>query len=340
MLPLFMALQTALSVAKGPSENAADSILAMFDNAAIVAVTEQHRARQIHEFLHVLMGRPHFATTVNDIIVEFGNARYQSVIDRYVEGDSVPTDSLSMVWRNTTQWLVWDSPLYESFFRKVRDLNRNLPPARRVRVVLGDPPIEWRAVRTAEDYRRFAERDSTFASIVEREVLSKHRRGLVIMGGAHLTRTDPARTPSATRRPGVGEILSRKASGDYAVVFALPAIPGIADSVDMSAARPFKRATGTIGGRTFGTVMPKGLMVRRRVEGELKWVPMSYDSLPPIRAVVDALLYLGPESTQVDPDPAIYREPAYQAELRRRAPILQEVYGMDFLSELERLLEQ
>jgi hypothetical protein len=43
-------------------------------------------------------------------------------------------------------------------------------------------------------------------------------------------------------------------------------------------------------------------------------------------------------SPKIDPDPVLYRDPAYQAELRRRAPILRDVYGAEFLPELEALL--
>jgi hypothetical protein len=80
--------------------------------------------------------------------------------------------------------------------------------------------------------------------------------------------------------------------------------------------------------------------VRRVVGRDTSWVPLGDLRFPPAAQVVDALLYLGADSATVDPDPAIYRDPAYQKELRRRAPILSEVYGMNFLTDLEDLLRK
>jgi hypothetical protein len=39
---------------------------------------------------------------VNDIVVEFGDAGYQGIIDRYIAGRDVPYDDLRHVWEDTT----------------------------------------------------------------------------------------------------------------------------------------------------------------------------------------------------------------------------------------------
>jgi hypothetical protein len=86
---------------------------------------------------------------VNDIVVEFGNALYQDTIDAFVlNGQPVADADLRPVWRNTTQSPVqtWDAPVYEQFFRRVRAVNWTLPPSKRVRVLLGDPPLDWSKV--------------------------------------------------------------------------------------------------------------------------------------------------------------------------------------------------
>jgi hypothetical protein len=43
---------------------------------------------------------------------------------------------------------MWDRPIDEEFFRAVRLLNAGMPSARRVRVLLGDPPTDWDAARS------------------------------------------------------------------------------------------------------------------------------------------------------------------------------------------------
>ena len=70
-----------------------------------------------------------FQALVSDIVVEFGNARYQDVVDRYVAGDDVLPDVLSRIWRETTQISgIWDLAMYAQMLAVVRDVNRGLEP--------------------------------------------------------------------------------------------------------------------------------------------------------------------------------------------------------------------
>ncbi len=122
--------------------------------------------------------------------MEFGNSRYQDVIDRFIRGEEVPGEILKRVWQDTTiPRPIWDCPIYEQFFRAVRTLNTTLPRDRRLRVVLGDPPIDWATVRTLEDVRNArVGRSRHPADVVLREVLAKGRRALVLYGAGHLYR--------------------------------------------------------------------------------------------------------------------------------------------------------
>jgi hypothetical protein len=70
-------------------------------------------------------------------------------MDRFTRGEDVPNDTLRQVWQNTTQpHPLWDVPIYEEFFRAVRAVNQSLPNDRQLRVVLGDPPIDWDRLKT------------------------------------------------------------------------------------------------------------------------------------------------------------------------------------------------
>jgi hypothetical protein len=65
-------------------------------------------------------------------------------------------------------------------------VNRLLPPDRRLRILLGDPPIDWNAVTTPEAYRSvLMKRDSHPAEVIQREVLARGRRTLVVYGDGH-----------------------------------------------------------------------------------------------------------------------------------------------------------
>jgi hypothetical protein len=90
---------------------------------------------------------------------------------------------------------VWDRPVFEAFFRDVRAVNASLPKDRQIRVLLGDPPIDWSKINSADDYgeacRSVADRDSCPAAIIQREVLVRQRRALVVYGAMHFLRRNP-----------------------------------------------------------------------------------------------------------------------------------------------------
>lgn len=168
------------------------AILDAFRSHAVVTLGEGHGNEQGEAFRLSLIRDPRFAATVNDIVVESGNARYQALMNQFTRGDDVPDRSLRRVWQDTTQAWVWDTPNYEAFFRAVRAVNASLPRARQLRVLLGDPPIDWDGVKNRKDVNRFLEdRDGFPAELIRREVLAKNRRALVIYGFGHLLRTYP-----------------------------------------------------------------------------------------------------------------------------------------------------
>jgi hypothetical protein len=172
-----------------------DAIATIIDACThpVVAVDEPHGNEQSHAFRLSLIRDSRFPAVVNDILVEFGNSRYQPVMDRFVAGERVPDEELRKVWQNTIMaGTIWDRPIYEEFFRAVRAVNMTLPTQRRLRVLLGDPPIDWEAIRTPEELRSAQKslpgRSTHPADVLIRESLSKGRRALVMYGALHLIR--------------------------------------------------------------------------------------------------------------------------------------------------------
>jgi hypothetical protein len=166
------------------------AIVDAFRSHRIVALGDNHGNEQGHTFRLSLIRDPRFAAAVDDIVVEFGSARYQDLMDRFVHGGDIPYESLRQVWQNTTQpEYEWDLPIYEEFFRAVRSINSSLPRERQVRVLLGDPPIDWDRVRTIADLRKqMGDRDAHAVEVIRSEVLARNRRALVIYGDEHLVR--------------------------------------------------------------------------------------------------------------------------------------------------------
>jgi hypothetical protein len=115
---------------------AVEELIKVFDRFPLVALGEAHWSQTEHEFVYSLIKHPDFANKVNDIVVEFGNALYQPIMDRYIAGETVARTELRQVWRNTTSAIMaWDAPIYERFFATVRAVNQNLPKQKQLRVL-------------------------------------------------------------------------------------------------------------------------------------------------------------------------------------------------------------
>jgi hypothetical protein len=89
--------------------------------------------------------------------------------------------------------------MYEERFRAVREVNASLPPGRRLRVLLGDPPIDWDA-RPVRYQEMLGQRESHPVEVIRREVVAKKRRALVVYGGFHLLRTGDGSLPTRPLR--------------------------------------------------------------------------------------------------------------------------------------------
>ena len=169
---------------------AIEGIVGAFRDHQIVALSDAHGDTVAHAFLLSLIRDPRFAATVNDIVVEFGSARFQDVMDRFVRGEDVPYEQLRRVWLDTTQPTTTNDLSHaEEVFRTVREVNATLAPERRMRVILGDPPIDWSVIKTREEHFKWIElRDSYPASLLQTQVIATKRRALLVYGHGHFQR--------------------------------------------------------------------------------------------------------------------------------------------------------
>jgi hypothetical protein len=284
-----------------------------FGSHAVVALgTGAHGNEQGFAFQLALIRDSRFAATVNDIVIEFGNARYQNVMDRFILTEAVPDEALRQVWQNTTQPQV-ASAMPEELYRAVRAVNATLTKERQLRVLLGEPPIDWDTIRTADDLRKWredplADRDRYAADLIRREVLAKQRRALIVYGDGHVFRVPVDHTivsllegGTATRVFTVGTPLSTPKSADLKTLQA-----------DVASWR-----------------IPSLAMVRGTVIGATT-LDFFYGPWPrsvTLEDQIDALLYLGPPSaiTMAPPLPPRCADPAFTERLRRMSltPIFQ-----------------
>ena len=210
MIRIWCLLGLALSLCGQPQRGfraVTDSLLRQFEKHDLVGLGEWHNTREDQELRIHLIRNPRFAETVRHIVVECGNAMHQETLDRYIGGGSVPKEEMQRVWRDTTQSPVGggDSPACEEFLREVRAVNLRLKKGLQIRVLAGDPPIDWAKIKNAEEFQPFLRRRDEFAAeLVAREVLGKKHKAVLLYGAGHLWRG-----ASMQRVPNLAGLLDR-----------------------------------------------------------------------------------------------------------------------------------
>jgi outer membrane protein OmpA-like peptidoglycan-associated protein len=277
---------------------AVDLILNAFEDYPLVALSEGagHGQLDTRDFFSTLIRDSRFPHAVRNIVIEFGNARYQAVMDRYVSGEPVARDELRHVWEDTTQVTgIWSLPMYERMLAAVRSVNAGLPDALRVRVLLGDPPINWSTVTSPADEDMNDWRDAHVASVIDREVVRRHQRALILIGGAHISRK--VLFPNS-----LIHLLDSRFPGKTWVV-------GILD---------FGRVDPDIRTRLRGWTVPAGVAVRDTWLGKVKpeRIGFTLSMGGALEDDVDALLLLTAGPPQPSEPAAL--DPMYELELARR----------------------
>ena len=308
-------------------------VIAALDSAPIVAIADLHGSKELGDFRMRLLRSKEVRGRVNDVVIEAGNSLYQSIADRYVDGQAVAYDSVRLIWNNTTQspFNTLDDPVYaEDILRVVREVNGRLPRDRRLRVLLADPPIDWDRVKSREDIVPFmAQRRESHARVLMDSVLAKGHHALFFCGGVHLMRATTLGTRAPARATTTQRVLAR-ARGSMFVVLIFNGLGGSASQYEpmidelpreslVSTRRTFLEPllAEDVFSATPGTPPSAGPAV---ISGT---GPSIYAGLR-VSDVADAYLYLRPfrELTRSTADLTRYRKnPALLAELDRRQRI-------------------
>jgi hypothetical protein len=308
--------------------DALPSLLAILGRYPLVALAERHTLQEWHDFVTALLFHPDLPGKITDIVVEFGNSRYQDIADRFVlESRPVANADLKNIWRQIGD-PSWNAPVYEQFFHTVRAVNRMQPPPRRIRVLLGQPPITMSQVLAKPKDETLIKKlteplDDHYADLVEREVLAKERRALLTAGRGHLLRG--IHCGSNEPRPNAATLLAQRHPDALYVVDLLLLPPGqqqekgarqLQEAISSWQCPALAKLAGTwLGATTKGLA---GGWVNAMAYRAFDEKAARYDRQ------ADAVLYLGPGEalTASRPDPAIYQTGTYAEELRRLSPLL------------------
>jgi hypothetical protein len=313
----------ALAQSRATPREPIAGVLDAFKTHQVVGVPDAHRNTAIHAFLLSLIRDSRFPKVVNDVVVEFGSALHQDVADRFVRGEDVPYETLRKIWMDTTQAQpASDTPQAEEFIRAVRAVNTSVARSQQIRVLLGDPPIRWEEVTTKADHWKWVEMRETFpAEVVQREVLKKRRRALLVYGVGHLQRKNPQANFESTGMAASLVSLLEEAHG--AKVFNVGLASNLATERADAASWPAPSLVvlrGTDMGAT--PVSHEGPRVSV-ASGQM--TPVARDQWRSMRTEDqwNAYLYLGPRASWSDAmvSPALCSDPDYVAMRTRRMAI-------------------
>lgn len=287
------------------------AILGAFNRYEVVAMPEAHGMKDMDDLIFQLIRNPGFPKKVNDIAVECGNSLYQPILDRYIAGENVPFTEIQKVWRNTTQPMCGESRFFEEFFPLVRAVNQGLAPKMRLRVLAGDPPVDWDQVKNLNDLMKFGYRDVSIASVMENQVLAKHQKCLMLFGTAHLYHG-----PLLNGHGNAVRLYEQKYPHVTFVISDLDTFDG-----KLPTSWPFPSlvlAKGTwLGALDYPHFMPPFVSVDENCHVSTQY-PKRLQQ--PMENFVDAFLYLGPEALQLKEQPSsdIGFDVDYIHELQRR----------------------
>ncbi len=134
--------------------------------------------------------------------MEFANADQQNTLDKYISGEKVALDELRKVWRESTQCInkFGESTIYFDLLKKIRNINLNLPIDKKIRVLGGDPPINWKSICSLEEYHKIiSNRDKFAAELAIEYGIARSMKVLMIYSEYHFTKiNDKSRIENPT----------------------------------------------------------------------------------------------------------------------------------------------
>ena len=296
-------LQAQHSAPAVPLEPVTAVLDAIRSHQAVGLGTGAHNNEQGHAFLLSLVRDPRFPFAAADLVVECGSARYQDVMDRFIAGDDVPQVTLRRAWEDTTQpHAGCETPIHEELYLAVRAINAALPKEQRVRIFLGDPPIDWNSPTEKHDREKFMfMRDSYPAEVIQREILAKERRALIVYGQGHLQRKQMLSNYDMSH-PVAQTIVSLLESGGVKVFTVWGNTRADLESLQPNIASWPRPSLTLVRGNVLGAADFQFFFsdISNRLEvKDGKLVPVPRDQWRPLlmEDQFDALLYLGPPSS-------------------------------------------
>lgn len=148
-----------------------------------------HATIQIHNYLRKLIACKSVNQVVDYIILEFLNTSYQGIIDDYIAGKEVTIVELREAWRNGTvshNTTIGEASVYFELLKTIRLSNSDRSNTHKIRVLGGDPGMDWSKITTQREFfRSLSQRDLFPAHLAIEYGINQRKKVLMIYGGLH-----------------------------------------------------------------------------------------------------------------------------------------------------------
>ncbi|RVU82861.1 hypothetical protein EOL70_20175 [Leucothrix sargassi] len=184
------------------------AILKAFETHSLVAIGDYHWAPSIMEAVTNIVTNPELTQEVQHIVVEFGNARHQDLLDGYLAGDEMSEQQLAQVYRDALYFTAWMPTVYHDFFKAVRAHNLTADKAKQIKVTLAEKPFYWEQVTDNDVWKRAAStKVDGFISRIS-QAIESHEKTLFIFGAFHLLKlpNDIARIVDKSQLPMMSQL--------------------------------------------------------------------------------------------------------------------------------------
>ncbi|QJR80951.1 hypothetical protein CA267_009255 [Alteromonas pelagimontana] len=182
-------LLVLMSFAASSAQPAPPAVADDLPEHQLLVIGDVHGSAMPMELLLRLIEDEANARKYDDIVVEFGNQKYQSLADDYLlHGKSIDLATLRPIWRDTLYFMAWQYAQYENLFLRLRELNQQRQ--HKIRMVLAEPEFEWKGLTKAQWEDLTETREKGYAEIIEQEVLAQEHTAILMFGAFHTVKQD------------------------------------------------------------------------------------------------------------------------------------------------------
>ena len=161
--------------------SAKDYIIQLFDQYDIVIFNERnHFELTQYDLLLSVIKSEEFCEKVGNVFMEIGGSNFDTPINEYLlSANLTKQESIEKaltIQRNMSWYPLWDNYNYHYFLTELYEINKLLPPAKKINLHPTDIAIDWQAMKTIEDVKsKIQSRSVQFGrdSVMAKNIINK-----------------------------------------------------------------------------------------------------------------------------------------------------------------------